>query len=261
MPEFTTITTEREGRVFLIGLNRPKTLNAFNRVMLEELSAAFTEYEKDSDLWCALLFAHGDHFSAGLDLADVGPAVASGVALFPEEGVDPLDLHEPRRTKPVVCAVQGWCLTIGIELLLACDIRVASSSTRFAQMEVKRGIMPFGGASLRFPQIAGWGNAMLHLLTGDEFDAQEALRIGLVQRVVDSGLVIEEGKGIAHKIAARAPLAVQATLASAKLAVEKGFASGRDALMEPARSLMKSDDAAEGMRSFVERRDAVFKGR
>ena len=103
--------------------------------------------------------AHGDHFTAGLDLAEVGPAVAAGKTLAPDDmanAVDPLDLFGRRRTKPVVCAVQGICFTIGIELLLACDLAIAAEGTRFAQMEVRRGIMPFGGATLRFPAAARW---------------------------------------------------------------------------------------------------------
>ena len=101
----------------------------------------------------------------------------------------------------MVCAVQGWCLTIGIELLLACDIRIAATNTRFGQIEVNRGILPFGGATLRFPQIAGWGNAMRWLLTGDVFDADEALRIGLVCEVVAPEALNERGLALAQQVA------------------------------------------------------------
>jgi enoyl-CoA hydratase len=254
------VTTEVRDHVFLIGLNRGEKLNSFNLQMLRELAAAYTRYERDSQFWCALLFAHGENFTSGLDLSEVGPAVASGEALFPEDSVDPLDLNAPRRSKPVVCAVQGWCLTIGMELLMASDIRIAAESTTFAQMEVRRGIMPFGGATLRLPQIAGWGNAMLHLLTGDRFDAAEALRIGLVQRVVPAGELFEAGLAIATKVASAAPLAVQASLASSRLALEEGNATAAHALMPAARMLMSSDDAREGMDSFVARRDAKFSG-
>jgi enoyl-CoA hydratase len=255
------VSTEVRGHVLLIGLHREDKLNAFNLQMLRELSAAYTRYEQDKELWCALLFAHGDNFTSGLDLAEVGPAVASGQALFPADGIDPLDLNPPRRSKPVVCAVQGWCLTIGMELLLASDVRLAASDTTFAQMEVSRGIMPFGGATLRLPQIAGWGNAMLHLLTGDKFDAAEALRIGLVQRVVAPEELFEAGLALADKIATQAPLAVQASLASARMAIEEGTGAANEKLIDHARGLMNSEDAREGMESFVERRDAVFRGR
>jgi enoyl-CoA hydratase/carnithine racemase len=261
MSEQATVTTEVRGKVLVIGLNRAEKLNSFNLQMLRELSATYSRFEKDPELWCALLHAHGKNFTSGLDLSEVGPAVATGEGLFPKDGIDPLDLHPPRRSKPVVCAVQGWCLTIGMELLMASDIRLAAEGTTFAQMEVQRGIMAFGGATLRLPQIAGWGNAMLHLLTGDRFDAAEAFRIGLVQRVVAPEELFDAALEVATRVASRAPLAVQASLASARRAVEEGPESARQELMSQARALMDSEDAGEGMQSFVERRDAVFRGR
>src|SRR5262245_28536337 len=121
-----TITSERVGRVCEIGLNRPDKRNAFDLEMLSGLAQALTAYEDDTDAWCALLFAHGEHFTAGLDLAQVGPAVAAGAPLFPAHCVDPVGLGPRRRTKPVVVAVRGWCLTIGIELALAMDVVIAA---------------------------------------------------------------------------------------------------------------------------------------
>lgn len=261
MATYDTLTVERREHLFLIGLNRAAKRNAFNLAMLRELGQAYAEYEADAEARCAVLFAHGEHFTAGLDLAEVGPAVAAGGALFPENAIDPLDLEPPRRTKPVVCVVQGWCLTIGIELLLACDVRVAAEGTRFRQMEVNRGIMPFGGATLRFHQLAGVGNAMRWLLTGDEFDAREAHRIGLVQEVAPVAEALEHAVGIATRIAACAPLAVRATRASALTAAERGRDAAYADLMQEARALMSSEDAAEGVRSFIERRPARFRGR
>ncbi len=261
MAEDTTVTTERRGRVYLMGLNRPSKKNAFTTQMLRELAQAYTEYERDDDLWCALLFAHGADFTGGLDLAEVGPVVLRGDPLFPEGSVDPLDLDEPRRTKPVVCAVQGWCLTIGVELLLASDIRLAARGTRLAQMEVCRGIMPFGGATLRLPQIAGWGNAMRYLLTGEQLDADEAHRIGLVQEVVEPARLQERAIELAELVAAQAPLAVRETRRAAQLAVEQGREAALKELMNQARGLMKTIDAQEGMLSFIERRRGQFQGK
>lgn len=260
-----TVTTELTDHVFVMGLNRPEKLNSFNLAMLTELSRAYTEYENHPDARCALLFAHGDNFTSGLDLAEVGPAVAGGQPLFPGTGIDPLDVlreeGRPRRTKPVVCVVQGWCLTIGMELLMAADIRIAAASTRFSQLEVGRGIMPFGGATLRLPQLTGWGNAMRYLLTGDRFDANEAYRIGLVQEVAADGQQFDVALDLAKRIARQAPLAVQASLLSARTAVEQGSDAALGSMMDDARGLMTSEDAAEGMRSFIERRDAVFRGK
>src|SRR5271165_686010 len=182
MADTTSITVERDGHVLLMGLNRPTKRNAFTMQMLADLSRAYARLENDDDLRAGVLFGHGEHFTAGLDLVDVVPALTSGQALYPVDGLDPFRLNYTW-TKPVVAAAQGWCMTLGIELLLAADIRVAAVDTRFAQIEVLRGIFPFGGATLRLPQVAGWGNAMRWLLTGDEFDAAEAHRIGLVQEV------------------------------------------------------------------------------
>lgn len=261
MSDETTITTEKRGHVFLMGLDRPKKRNAFTLAMLHELARAFQKYEATEELRCAVLFAHGDHFTAGLDLADVGPAVAGGAPLIPKGAVDPMGLLEPRRTKPLVIAVQGYCYTIGLELVLGADLRLAAEGTRFAQLEVKRGIMPFGGATFRLPRIAGWGNAMRYLLTGDELDAAEALRIGIVQEVLPREQLMDRALALAERVAAQAPLAVRACLESARLCEEKGQDAALARLMEQTRSLMASEDAFEGMMSFVERREAKFKGR
>ena len=255
------VVTERDGRIFHIVLDRGDKMNAFDLRMLRELAEAVTEYEADESLWCALLYANGDNFTAGLDLAEVGPAVKAGAALFPEDSVDVLSLHEPRRKKPLVMAVQGWCLTIGIELLLSADIRLAAEGTRFGQIEVNRGIFPFGGATIRLPEIAGWGNAMRWLLTGDKFGTDEALRLGLVQEIVPADELRNKAIEIARTVAKRAPLGVWATLRSSRTAQLEGTDAAVAELLVIARELMDSEDAAEGIRSFLERREGDFKGR
>ena len=255
------VVTERDGRIFHIVLDRADKMNAFDLRMLRELAEAVTEYEADESLWCALLYANGDNFTAGLDLAEVGPAVKAGAALFPEDSIDVLSLREPRRKKPLVMAVQGWCLTIGIELLLSADIRLAAEGTRFGQIEVNRGIFPFGGATIRLPEIAGWGNAMRWLLTGDKFGTDEALRLGLVQEVVPADELRNKAIEIARTVAKRAPLGVWATLRSSRTAQLEGTDAAVAELLVIARELMDSEDAAEGIRSFLERREGDFKGR
>ncbi|MFF2083384.1 crotonase/enoyl-CoA hydratase family protein [Nocardia sp. NPDC058176] len=257
-----TVTVERDGHVLLMGLNRPAKRNAFTRQMIGELSAAYGLLESDDDLWCGVLFAHGEHFTGGLDMLDVGAELASGHFTGAEGGRDPWRL-DGTWSKPVVAAAQGWVMTLGIELLLAADIRVAARDARFSQYEIRRGIYPFGGATLRFPREAGWGNAMRWILTGEEFDAPEAHRIGLVQELVpDADAARARAIEIARAIAERsAPLGVRTTLASAHRARDHGDAAAIAELRPDVARLFATADGAEGLQSFVERRDAVFTGR
>lgn len=257
-----TVSLERDGHVLLIGLNRPEKRNAFTLAMLADLSRAYALLESDDSIRAGVLFAHGEHFTAGLDLIDVGPAITSGTDPLPEDGRDPWRLDGTWST-PLVAAAHGRCLTLGIELLLAADIRVAAADTRFAQIEVLRGIYPFGGATLRLPREVGWGNAMRWILTGDEFDAAEAHRIGLVQEVAsDAEAALTRAREIAHTIADRAaPLGVRAALASAHRARDEGDAAAIADLRPEVTRLFGTADAAEGLQSFVERRAATFTGR
>jgi enoyl-CoA hydratase len=256
------VTVEADGPVLLIGLNRADKRNAADFRLLTELASAYARLERDPDLRCAVVFAHGDHFTAGLDLADVAPRIGpDGLDAVPHDGIDPWQMSGPVRTKPVVIAVQGICLTLGIELVLAGDVAIADETASFAQLEVSRGILPFGGATLRFPRLAGWGNAMRWILTGDRFDAAEALRLGLVQEVVPTGDHLARARTIANRIAAQAPLAVQATLANARLGVREGDAAAAARLGPELARLAASEDAAIGMRAFLARTEARFIGR
>lgn len=254
------IITETRGHLLLIKLNRPEKMNAFNRQMLQELAEAYTQLEDDNELWCGLVYAEGEHFTSGLDLGDVGPEVAKGGALFAENLVDPAQTGGRQRTKPLVFAVKGYCLTIGIETLLAADIAVAGENTRFGQIEIKRGFIPFGGATVRMVQRCGYGNAMRYLLTGDLFSAREALRIGMIQEMTPED-PFDRALAIAETIAAQAPLAVQATIASVREAMVEGENQAMKSLLPVARKLMATEDAAEGLQSFLERREAKFTGK
>jgi enoyl-CoA hydratase/carnithine racemase len=256
------ITVDRDGHVLLIGFDRADKRNAADFQLLQELSLAYGELERDPELRVGFVYAHGDHFTGGLDLADVGPRIgADGLDITADGGIDPWQVSGRQLTKPVVIAVQGTCLTLGIELILASDIAVAAESTRFGQIEVARGILPFGGATIRFPRAVGWGNAMRWILTGDQFDAAEALRIGLVQEVVADGDQYDRGLELARKVAAQAPLAVQAALANARLAVRDGDAIAEAGLQPELVRLASSEDAAIGMKAFVTRTTAEFVGR
>jgi len=262
LPTLDTVSLERDGHVLLIGLNRPHKRNSFDRAMLADLARAYALLESDTSVRAGVLFAHGDHFTGGLDLVDVGPGIATGQDAFPADGRDPWRL-DGRWETPLIAVAHGWCMTLGIELLLAADIRIAAAGTRFTQLEVQRGIYPFGGATIRFPREAGWGNAMRWLLTGDEFDAAEAYRIGLVQEVADdAAAALARAREIAQTIAERAaPLGVRATLASALLARQQGEAAAIERLRPDVTTLFASADAAEGVQSFIERRQARFQGR
>jgi enoyl-CoA hydratase/carnithine racemase len=257
------VTIERQGHVLAIGINRPEKRNAFDLAMIDALAAAYEQLGDDPEIRCGLLFAHGDHFSAGLDLTEVGPVVAAKgpAALGGARKYDPFGVWAPQVPKPVVMAVAGIAFTVSIELALASDIVVAAEGVRFRQLEVGRGIMPFGGATLRAPTKLAWGDAMRFLLTAEELGAAEALRIGLVQEVVPAGQHVERARAIAELIARQAPLGVQATLANARIAVTQGIAAATEHLKQQLPAIMASEDAAEGLSSFVERREAVFRGK
>ena len=145
--------------------------------------------------------------------------------------------------------------------MLAADIVVIGDNARLAQNEIKRGIFPFGGANMRWVAASGWGNAMRYLLTGDELDAQTAYRIGMAQELVPVDQVLAKATEIAETIAAQAPLGVAATLKNARLAQEKGFEAATAELVPEIKRLMKTEDAREGVMSFMQRRPAEFKGR
>jgi enoyl-CoA hydratase/carnithine racemase len=258
-----TVTVERRGHVLLMGLDRTDKLNAVDLAMFRELATAYGELERDQALRCGVVFAHGKHFTAGVDLMQWAPVFASGqLPEIPDGAIDPLGFDDERRvSKPIVMAAQGLCLTIGIELMLSTDIRVAAKNTRFAQIEIKRGIYPVGGATVRFIQEVGWSNAMRYLLTGDEFRAREAHRMGLVQEVVATGEQLDRAVALAETIAAQAPLGVCATLKSARLARRQGEAAAFARLLPDLGPIMASEDAQEGVMSFLERREARFAGR
>ena len=255
------ITLQHDGHLLLIGIDRPKKLNGFSPQMLVQLSEAITTLERDDRAWVGVIYAHGPNFTAGLELDKVMAYQREKHGLYPDGMMDPLGLRGPARTKPVVCAVQGICFTLGIELMLACDIVVAADNCRFAQIEVKRGIIPTGGATIRMVERAGWGNAQRYLLTGDEFGYQEGLRLGFVQEVVPAGQEKSRAIEIAQRIAEQAPLAVRASLASSRTYAEHGAqAAIRDLAPTQAR-LRETEDSKEGLRSFLERRTAVFQGK
>jgi enoyl-CoA hydratase/carnithine racemase len=210
-------------------------------------------------LWVGVLCAAGDDFTAGLDMPKFfGPGAIK--VERPAGNIDPFGLANQCR-KPVVTAVQGIVYTVGIEMMLAGDIVVAADDARFCQMESKRGIAPLGGAHFRYITRSGWGNAMYHLMLCDEFDAAEALRVGLVQEVVPTGTQIERALDLARTIASNAPLGIQVMKQAGRQFIAAGEQAAIDVLPIVRDRVMNTEDAAEGIQSFVERRRAVFKGR
>lgn len=255
------VTREQRGHLLLIGLDRAGKRNAFDSAMLVDLALAFGEYERDPYLRCAVLFAHGEHFTAGLDLMELTPKLASGAFAYPAEGIDPWGVSKPRRSKPVVVAVQGTCWTAGIELLLNADLVVAASNSRFAHLEVLRGIPPSGGSTVRFTQAAGWADAMRYMLTGESFDAAEALRMRLLTEVVAPGQELERAIEYAERIAKAAPLAIKATLHNAFQARDEGDDAALSQLNGLLFSLIKSEDVREGVMAMMQKREPAFQGR
>ncbi len=252
-----------QGELLLICINRPAKRNGFTPKMFKELGEAYTRLDDEPALRVGVLHAAGAHFTAGLDLPSIAPLMRRGEKAVPLGLVDPLDLGMAgyrRRVKPMVVAVQGITYTLGIELMLAADIVVAADDCRFSQLEVKRGIMATGGATLRMAERAGLGNAMLHLLTGDEFDSAEALRLNFVQRVVPTGQALAEAVKIAQSVAAQAPQAVVATRQNVLKALEHGPVVAMQDFIDVQRRLANTQDAKEGVDSFVERRAARFTG-
>lgn len=256
------VEVERRGHVLLIGINRPEKRNAFDLELIEQFAAAYEELGNDPQLRVGVVHAFGEHFSAGLDLAEVGAKVAETgpAALAGSHQYDPFGMWAAPVPKPVVVAMQGIAYTLSIELALASDIVIAADDVRFRQLEIGRGIIPFGGATLRASAQLGWGNAMRFLLTADEFGAEEAHRIGLVQEVVAPGTQLDRAVAIAETIAKQAPLGVQETLANARIARDRGEDAAREHLTQVLPRILASKDAMEGVQSFLERREARFTG-
>jgi enoyl-CoA hydratase len=257
--ETGAVRHERHGRVLKITIDNVARRNAFVPEMMDQLTEALTVLDEDPDLWAGVLCAEGDHFTAGLDMPKFFGPTARPRTSDPGK-VDPFQLMKVCR-KPLVTAVQGITYTVGIEMALAGDIVIAADNVRFCQMEAKRGIAPLAGGHFRFLSRMGWGDAMYHLLLADEFGAAEAHRIGLVQEVVPLGAQVERAMEVGATIAANAPLGIQVTKLAARKYVEAAEQAAIAAIAEIRATVLDTEDAKEGIRSFVERRPAVFTGR
>jgi enoyl-CoA hydratase/carnithine racemase len=250
------------GHVLDIQIRRPDKLNALSLCMYHDLCAALAELDRQPELRVGLIHAEGRHFTAGIELDQWSPYFRSGRGFPLEEGkVDVFGLSGPQRRKPVVMAVQGYCFTWGVEMMLNMDVRIAADDTQFAMLEVQRGLYPCGGATLRLPQQMGWANAQRVLLTGERWSAAESHRLGLVQEVVPAGSQYQAAMAVAEAIARAAPLAVQGVRKAVQFAAGHSEAEAVAQMFKDLVPVLESEDAAEGLRSFLERREAVFKGR
>jgi len=262
---------EKKDGVAVVTMNRPEARNALNGEMLCRLADAWQDIVDDPQVLCAILTGAGEQaFCAGADLGKLIPMM---------QGIRPTENEFDERikadfsiiykgllrnfevAKPIIAAVKGYCVAGGSEILQTTDIRVAADDARFAIAEVKRGLFPMGGSTVRLVRQIPWALAMEILLTGEQFSAQEALRIGFVNKVVPADEVMKEAMRYARIICENGPLAVQAVkrsvLAASGLPLEKAL----DKEQEIGVAVSGSEDAIEGPRAFKEKRKPVFKGR
>ena len=247
------VNYEKQDHIAVITLNRPDRLNAFGRELMRQLVEAETRFAEDDDAWVAIYTGAGDRaFSAGRDLKEAATSTEQ-----------PVRSSTPRRggfadhVKPTIAAVNGFAYGGGTELALSRDIRICSENAVFALSEVKVGLCPPSG-SLTLPRLVGLSNAMWLLLSGEPVDAQEALRIGLVTRVVPQSELLPTARKMAEIICQNAPLAVRATKQLAKLGMEVPLDYAQRLSAGTVSSVWSSEDAAEGAKAFAEKRPPVW---
>lgn len=253
------VEVDADGPVLTIGVNRVEKHNAWNREIIAAVGDAYERLRGDDALRVGVVWAHGEHFSAGLDLPDVLPALAGDGELMDRDQPDPWGFLGEPCPKPVVVAAQGRCYTLGIELILASQAAVVAQDTIFAQLEVARGIIPLGGGGHRLPALGRRG--MQWLLTAETFDARAAFEVGMVSEVVPTGTQLDRAVEIAHQIARNAPLAVRAALANARVAQRAADEAAAAHVNQAGGALFNSEDAMEAVAAMTEKRDAQFKGR
>lgn len=253
-----SVITEKKDRAAIVTINRPKALNALNRDTLEELLACFTALEEDREIAAVIITGAGDKaFVAGADISAMQDMDTLAGREFGQLGQRVMNSVETF-SRPVIGAINGFALGGGCELALACDFRIASDSARFGQPEVNLGVIPGFGGSQRLPRLVGTGHAMELLVTGEIIDAEQACRIGLVNRVVSAAQLMDECLQVVEKISRKGPLAVRLC----KEAVRGGMQMDIDRACRYESELFgicfASADQKEGMRAFLEKRPANF---
>jgi enoyl-CoA hydratase len=258
------LQVEREGHVVTLVMNRPEARNALDLQMLARLADAWQMIDGDDGVRVAILTGAGGHFSSGSDLKQMhDPPDDEWKARF---AADP-DLHwkaflrHYRLRKPLIAAVEGTCIAGGTEILQATDIRVAGASAKFGISEVRWGLFPMGGSTVRLRRQIGYTHAMDILLTGRHLSAEEAARIGLIGRVVPEGTALAEARRIAAQIADNGPFAVQMIKRSVQETEGLPEAEALKLELELGWQVFNSADAKEGPRAFAEKRKPAFQGR
>ncbi|MGW7053985.1 crotonase/enoyl-CoA hydratase family protein [Streptomyces sp. NPDC054887] len=259
------LTARREGATLVLTLNRPEAKNALSLPMLVGLYDGWLAADEDDDIRSVVLTGAGGDFCAGMDLkALAGDRGMGGDQYRDRLKADP-DLHwkamlrHHRPRKPVIAAVEGYCVAGGTEMLQGTDIRVAGESATFGLFEVRRGLFPIGGSTVRLPRQIPRTHALEMLLTGRPYPAREAERVGLVGHVVPDGTALERALAIAGQINACGPLAVEAVKASVYETAEMTEADGLAAELQRGWPVFDTADAKEGARAFAEKRDPHYR--
>ena len=252
------VLVEREGVVGVVLMNRPKQLNALSGELMGAVVAALQELDADPEIRCIVLGGNERAFAAGADIAEL--AAGTPISLYENRRLEQWDVIRSLRT-PLVAAVSGFCLGGGCELALTCDLIVASETARFGQPEINLGVLPGAGGTQRLTLAVGKALAMDVILTGRFLGADEALRAGIVARVVAREAWLEESKRVAREIAAKSPVALRL----AKEAIEQAFEAPLTVGLEFERRSFylarASEDATEGLNAFIEKRKPDFTGR
>jgi enoyl-CoA hydratase len=258
---YENVTVGREEGLGFVTINRPKALNALNSATLKELSAAFDEMAQAPDVKVVILAGGGDRaFVAGADISEMvnyAPIDAEGFAALGQSVMFKIE----RLPKPVIAAMHGFALGGGCELAMACDIRIATDKLKIGQPEVKLGVLPGFGGTQRLARIVGPGKAKEIIFSGDVYDATEALRIGLVDRVVPFEKLMEETRKLARTIASRGEVAVRLSKDAINAGMDVDIESGCMLERKAFGMCFASQDRLEGMKAFLEKREPKFSGR
>ena len=256
---------EKSDRIATLTLNRPERLNAISGPMLEALSEALLDCDRDRETRVIIITGAGRGFCAGLDL--VAAADGSGIGGGGGSGTADLDLRSAPPTvlhglsTPTLCALNGAAAGYGMDLALGCDIRIAGQSGKLAAAFTRRGVLPESGGTWLLPRLVGWSRAAEIIFTGRTLDAEQCLELGLVSRVVPDELLAKETRGLAEEIAANAPLAVQASKRMMRMGLAENFDEHVHHVFLQLLPLFGTKDFREGMKSFLEKRPAKFEGR